>query len=92
MTVDNAMKELSNQNGASAYQPSQIISALEKNFDVNNVRDFDLRKEGVITVTKDNGKLIVEMNYEKVATIFKDNKMLQSMYVVIRFKHTAELK
>lgn len=92
LTVKEAMGKLAKAPDTSGYEITDVIDFLETQFEVNNVRDINLSKEGVITINTESDKVIAEMNYEKIVPVIKNNKMLQNMDIVVRFKHTATLK
>lgn len=92
LTVKEAMEKLAKAPDTSGYEITDVIDFLDTQFEVNNVRDINLRSEGVITINTESDKVIAEMNYEKIVPVIKNNKMLQNMDIVVRFKHTATLK
>lgn len=91
MTVKNSFEKIKITSDSLDPTP-EVILALEKQFSVEDIDDIDLRKEGIIKVERKGGVLAVEMNYQKNATIFSNSKLLQTMDVVIKFKHTKELR
>lgn len=92
MSVAKAIDTLGEKPGASAYDNAAIIDAIDAQFEINNIRDINLRQEGVITVNRESNGVTVEINYVKVASIFKNNKTLQNMDIVVTLKHSVRLK
>jgi hypothetical protein len=92
MSVAKAIDKLGEKAGASAYDNAAIINAIDAQFEINNIRDINLRQEGVITVNRESNGVVVEINYVKVVSIFKNNKTLQNMDIVVTLKHSAQLR
>lgn len=92
MSVASAIEKLNKISTDSIDPTPEVITALEKQFDVNNIRDIDLKRQGVVKVERKSGVILVELKYDKVISIFKDNGMLQTVDMVVSFKHKQQIK
>lgn len=92
LSVKDAIEQLKKMQSNSDDPTADVIDALQKQFDIENVRDIDIEKEGVLTVTRNGGTITVVMNYQRTISIFKDNGMLHTMDIVIKFKHKQDIR
>lgn len=92
LSVADAIKKIGKVSITNIDPTPEVIEALQKQLDIENVRDINVDKEGVLKVDRENGVITVEMNYDKTVSIFKNNGLLQTMDIVIRFKHKQTIR
>lgn len=69
MTIAKVLEDIGAQTDIAELSDDEIISALSKRLTINNVRDFDLKQ---VAITRDDGLLMIDINYEKRENIFKN--------------------
>ena len=69
-----------------------IRESVDKHFTINNVRNIDLRDEDEFSISREDGAVSIDVNYETVINIYTDNGFLQTLDVVISFNHHKEFE
>lgn len=82
---DNSVNSVITSMGADdklmTYTDEQIRSKIQSRLTINNIRDF---KNEYIKITRDNGVLVIDADYEKRENIFKN------IDVIVSFKNHYE--
>ncbi len=69
MTIAKVLEDIGAQSDIAELADDEIISAFTKRLSINNIRGFDTKK---IIITRDDGLLAIDINYEKRENIFKN--------------------
>lgn len=69
MTIAKVLEDIGAQSNIAELGDDEIRSAFSKRLTINNVRDFDTKK---LVITRDDGVLAIDVNYEKRENIFKN--------------------
>ncbi|WP_372964767.1 DUF4845 domain-containing protein [Marinobacter sp.] len=82
-TIQEALENLENIEGLSKMGPAQVRETINKQLRVNSVRGFDPKN---ITVEKDGGLVLVNVDYEV------RNNLFGSVDTIVHFQHEYEFK
>lgn len=77
-TIQEALESLDGTEGLADMGPAQVRTLINKRLSVNNVRGFDAKN---ITVEKDNGRVVIKVDYEV------RNSLIANVDTVVHFKH-----
>ena len=91
-TVSAAVNGLDTVSDIRNLPTNQIMEELDKKFHMNNIRDISVRDPNVLKITKENGHVTVDVNYQVTVNMFTDNGFLQTLDVIITFHHHKEFK
>lgn len=75
MTIAKVLKDIGAQSDIAELSNDEIISAFSKRLTINNVRNFDLKQ---IAITRDDGLLVIDVNYENRENVFKNLDVVAS--------------
>jgi hypothetical protein len=92
-SVSGALKSVTENTDVKNSSNKAIVEALQKQFEVNNVREVDLRNPDTFKISKaKNGGVDMDLNYQRIVPLFKDNGLLHTIDIVITFKHHEEIR
>ncbi|MDG1203834.1 MAG: DUF4845 domain-containing protein [Pseudomonadales bacterium] len=83
-TISKIMDEMETENGLALKNKTQLISAMDKKFKINQIRTFPLKENLTLTSTKDGAEVILDYEVREA--------IVSNIDIVVSFDKTIELR